>query len=322
MLSSSNPIENKKMGSLCQACSSSFQATPLSLAKSVFSLASSSPFIFTKGHKINRYYSTFRASTSGSSASTSVCLDSKEVRSTDLVDLEYAELNLKYKISEEVGHVRIRQHVNPLSSSFSTPAAVPAWDEVYKDPSLPLMVDIGSGSGRFLLWLAKKNAESGNYLGLEIRQKLVKRANFWVNELGLSNAHFIFANAMVSFDQLISSYPGPLEFVSILCPDPHFKKRHHKRRVVQKPLVDSILQNLKPGGKIFVQSDVLDVAQDMRDQLDEEAKVLDHVDTVDAEGGWLSENPMGIRTEREIHAELEGARIYRRLYQKKNILID
>ncbi|KAF2539945.1 hypothetical protein F2Q68_00022555 [Brassica cretica] len=315
-----------------ESCSSSS-----SLAKSLFSLASSSPFIFTSsGHtKITRHYSSsfFRASTSPPLAS--VCLDSKEVRSTDLVDLEYAELNLKYKISEvEVGHVRIRQHVNPLSSSFSTPAPVPVWEEVYKDPSLPLMVDIGSGSGRFLLWLAKKNAESGNYLGLEIRQKLVKRANFWVNELGLSNAHFIFANAMVSFDQLISNYPGPLEFVSILCPDPHFKKRHHKRRVVQKPLVDSILKNLKPGGKvrvrllineslqqIFVQSDVLDVAQDMRDQLDEEAKVLEHVDTVDTEEGWLRENPMGIRTEREIHAELEGARIYRRLYQKK-ILID
>ncbi|CAH2072503.1 unnamed protein product [Thlaspi arvense] len=300
------------MASLCQACSSS-SATPLLLAKRVFSLASS-PFI---GHKSPRHYSSFRASTSAS-ASTSVCLDLKEVRSTDLVELEYADLNLKYKISEEVGHVRIRQHVNPLSSSFSTPAPVPAWDEVYKDPSLPLMVDIGSGSGRFLLWLAKKNAASRNYLGLEIRQKLVKRANFWVNELGLSNVHFIFANAMVSFEQLISSYPGPLELVSILCPDPHFKKRHQKRRVVQKPLVHSILQNLKPGGKIFVQSDVLEVAQDMRDQFDEEAKVLRHVDTADTEEGWLMENPMGIRTEREIHAEFEGARIYRRLYQKQD----
>ncbi|CAN8300347.1 unnamed protein product [Cochlearia groenlandica] len=300
------------MGSLCQACSSS-SATPLVLAKRVFSLAASSPFIHTSGHKPYRHCSSFRAFSSAS-ASTSVCVDLKELRSTDLVELEYAELNLKYKISEEVGHVRIRQHVNPLSSSFSRPAPVPAWDEVYKDPSLPLMVDIGSGSGRFLLWLAKKNVESRNYLGLEIRQKLVKRANFWVNELGLSNAHFKFANATVSFEQLITSYPGPLEFVSILCPDPHFKKRHQKRRVVQKPLVDSILRNLKPGGKIFVQSDVLEVAQDMKDQFDE---VLGHDDTVDTENGWLMENPMGIRTEREIHAEYEGARIYKRLYHKK-----
>ncbi|CAA0403267.1 unnamed protein product [Arabidopsis thaliana] len=309
------------MASLCQACSSS-SATPLLLAKRVFSLASS-PFIFMREHKIPRHCNSFRAFnavSASSSASTSVCVDFKDLRSNELVELEYAELNLNHKISEEVGHVRIRQHVNPLSSSFSKPAPVPVWDEVYKDPSLPLMVDIGSGSGRFLLWQANKNVESRNYLGLEIRQKLVKRANFWVNELGLSNVHFIFANAMVSFEHLISSYPGPLEIVSILCPDPHFKKRHQKRRVVQKPLVNSILQNLKPGGKIFVQSDVLDVAEDMRDQLDEESNVLQHMDTVDTEDGWLTENPMGIRTEREIHAEFEGARIYRRLYQKRQLL--
>lgn len=71
--------------------------------------------------------------------------------------------------------------------------------------------------------------------------------------------------------------------------------------------------------QIFVQSDVLDVAQDMRDQLDEESNVVQHVDTVDTEDGWLMENPMGIRTEREIHAEFEGARIYRRLYQKRQL---
>jgi tRNA (guanine-N7-)-methyltransferase len=68
----------------------------------------------------------------------------KEIRSPDLVALEYADLNLSDKISgvrktfffypltliyqnmlfkeflwQELGHVRIRQHVNPLSSSFS-----------------------------------------------------------------------------------------------------------------------------------------------------------------------------------------------------------
>lgn len=33
----------------------------------------------------------------------------------------------------------------------------------------------------------------------------------------------------------------------VQCPDPHFKKRHHKRRVVQKPLADSIATSLMPG---------------------------------------------------------------------------
>ncbi|KAI9181613.1 hypothetical protein LWI28_016727 [Acer negundo] len=43
----------------------------------------------------------------------------------------------------ELGHVIIRQHVNPLSSSNIVPVQVPDWNEVYKNPTLPLMVNIG-----------------------------------------------------------------------------------------------------------------------------------------------------------------------------------
>ncbi|XP_064967343.1 uncharacterized protein LOC135614190 isoform X2 [Musa acuminata AAA Group] len=222
----------------------------------------------------------------------------------------------------QLGHIRIRQHVNPLSSSFATPVEIPVWKEVFRDPSLPLMVDIGSGSGRFLIWLAKNCPERRNYLGLEIRQKLVERSQFWVEELGLANIHFMFANATVSFEPLVSTYPGPLMLVSILCPDPHFKKRHHKRRVVQASLVDSISKRLSIGGQVIVQSDVLELAFDMRNQFDARLDVFEHVDTIDNNflcdtQGWVLHNPMGIRTEREIHAELEGARIYRRIYQKQ-----
>lgn len=73
--------------------------------------------------------------------------------------------------------------------------------------------------------------------------------------------------------------------------------------------------------QIFIQSDVLEVALDMRYQFDAEGK-LHHMDALDQsvlcdKEGWLLSNPMGIRTEREIHAEFEGARIYRRMYQKR-----
>ncbi|WOK95507.1 hypothetical protein Cni_G04214 [Canna indica] len=250
-------------------------------------------------------------------------LKSAAVRSPDAIEVEYADLNLKdfYGAAPHLGHVRIRQHVNPLSSSFSTPAEVPEWKSVFRDPTQPLMVDIGSGSGRFLIWLAKNCRERGNYLGLEIRQKLVERSQFWVKELQLENIHFMFANAMVSFETLVSAYPGPLILVSILCPDPYFKKRHHKRRVVQTSLVNSIAKNLSVGGQVFMQSDVFDVALDMRDQFDARSDVFEHVGAIDHsflcdDQGWVLHNPMGIRTEREIHAELEGARIYRRIYQK------
>ncbi|XP_073143901.1 uncharacterized protein [Henckelia pumila] len=263
------------------------------------------------------------ASAAGTAASTPLSISEKqEIRSPELVAREYADLDLSEKFCQEVGHVRIRQHVNPLRSTLMIPVELPDWSMVYDDPTLPLMVDIGSGSGRFLIWLARRNSGLRNYLGLEIRPKLAKRAEHWVNELALRNIHFIFANATISFKQLVSTYPGPLIFVSILCPDPHFKKKHHKRRVVQKPLVESIVDGLVPGGQVFIQSDVLEVAVDMRDYFEGNSDKLIHIDRIDPnmpcdDEGWLLSNPMGIRTEREIHAEFEGARIYRRMYQRQ-----
>ncbi|KEH17994.1 putative tRNA (guanine(46)-N(7))-methyltransferase [Medicago truncatula] len=242
-----------------------------------------------------------------------------QLRSSQLVALEYADLNLSYNLN--LGHGRIRQHVNP--SSFSSPAQVPDWNQVFADPALPLMVDIGCGSGRFLMWLAKRTPKVRNHLGLEIRQKMVKRAELWVKDLALDNIHFLFANVSISFKQLVESYPGPLQLVSISCPDPHLKKKYHKRRVLQKPLVGTIVDNLSPGGQVFVQSDALEVALDMKNQLGE-VDALSHIDALNSDilcdsEGWLLSNPMGIRTEREIHAEFEGVKIYRRLYEKKQM---
>lgn len=242
------------------------------------------------------------------------------VPTSHLVEQEFAELNLKH-ISEQVGGTRTRQHVNPLKASLMVPVSPPKWDDVYSDPSLPLTVDIGSGSGRFSMMLAKKNLDSCNYLGLEIRHQLVTRANRWVTELKLNNLHFIFANATVSFGLILSTYPGALKLVTISCPDPHFKARHHKRRVVQMQLVDTIINALAPGGQVFLQSDVREVAADMRCQF--RAKVgVSFVDELQANpsihdmDGWLLDNPLGVRSEREIHAMARGGKMYRNLYTK------
>ncbi|CAL5364495.1 unnamed protein product [Camellia sinensis] len=248
--------------------------------------------------------------------------------SPQLVALEYSDLNLSHNFSQDLGHVRIRQHVNPLCASLSVPAPVPDWSEVYRDSTLPLMVDIGSAVVadflcglqkeiwiRRIIWDLKYGRKYGDrFLGYQIllRIPLVKRAEHWVNELALRNIHFMFANATVSFKQLISTYPGPLMLVSILCPDPHFKKKYHKRRVLQKPLVESIVDSLMPQGQVFIQSDVLEVALDMREKFDAVSDELMHIDKIDTsmlcdDEGWLVSNPMGIRTEREIHAEFEGS---------------
>merc|ERR1719326_2736999 len=60
--------------------------------------------------------------------------------------------------------------------------------------------------------------------------------------MGLRNCRFLFTNATVSFKSLLESYPGPIELVSMQFPDPHFKKKHHKRRHVQPQLVPELVR--------------------------------------------------------------------------------
>ena len=56
-----------------------------------------------------------------------------------------------------------------------------------------------------------------------------------------------------------------MERVCIQFPDPHFKMKHRKRRVVQPALVESIAALTEPGCEVFLQSDIFGVVAEMRD---------------------------------------------------------
>jgi tRNA (guanine-N7-)-methyltransferase len=197
---------------------------------------------------------------------------------------------------------RLRQHVNPLQAQYQQPASPPHWERVYRRLGQPFHLDIGSGSGRFLLRLAQEQPD-WNFLGVEIRQPLVERANAWRDELGLDNVYFLFANINVSLRHLFA--PGDLSRVTIQFPDPWFKKRHHKRRIVQPQLVADLALLLQPGSPVFLQSDVQEVAEEMV------ARFLEHPQFWNPYQGPLDDNPFGIPTEREWQCLQLGLPIYR-----------
>ena len=120
--------------------------------------------------------------------------------------------------------MRVRQHVNPLSSRNMAVVAPPPWATLFSDVTKPLVLDLGCGSGRFLLSLGERDAERArNYLGVEIREPLVTRANTWVDKKGWGGyIQFAATNANVNAKAWLDAYPGPLMQVSILHPDPHW----------------------------------------------------------------------------------------------------
>jgi tRNA (guanine-N7-)-methyltransferase len=203
--------------------------------------------------------------------------------------------------------VRVHQHVNPLSPYYTAPPQPVDLATAFADPGLPLHLDIGCARGRFILRMAE--AEAGwNFLGVEIREPLVTEANEIAAERGLSNLHYEFCNAMIWLGKLIENIPDDiLRAVTIQFPDPWFKKKHAKRRMVNGELVDTVVKKLAPNGRILVQTDIEFLAEEMfalfrgSENLKEiEAKV----------------NPFFIKTEREKAVEDKDLPVYRAMWQK------
>ncbi|MBW4676234.1 MAG: tRNA (guanosine(46)-N7)-methyltransferase TrmB [Desmonostoc geniculatum HA4340-LM1] len=207
--------------------------------------------------------------------------------------------------------VRVRQHVNPLAQKYQTPVSPLDWEKVYAKPNQSLHLDIGCAKGQFLLNMAKIEP-NWNFLGLEIREPLVVEANKLRSKLGLTNLHYLFCNVNNSLESLLSSLlPGSLQRVTIQFPDPWFKTRHAKRRVVQPELVAELANYLAVGGVVFLQSDMEFVAVEMRDRFAAHP-AYEKIGT----GEWLPENPLPVPTEREIYTQNKGEPVYRALFEK------
>ena len=206
--------------------------------------------------------------------------------------------------------IRIRQHVNPLARKFQQPIDLPDWQDVFAQSNHPLHLDIGCARGGFLLSMAQLDPQT-NFLGIEIRDRLVSAANQTKDELGLTNLHYLFGNMNISASTLLKSLPSNiLKTISIQFPDPWFKKRHNKRRVVQSELVKILVDYLAEGGQVFLQSDIEEVAVEMRDRFTNHPLLIQQ-----HTGAWLDTNPF-LPTERELYVQKKNLPVYRVLLQK------
>lgn len=204
--------------------------------------------------------------------------------------------------------VRVHQHVNPLSPYYRQEPRPVDIREVFDVTELPLHLDIGSARGRFLLKMAEIMPD-WNFLGVEIREPLVIEANAIAAEAGLKNVRYEFCNAMIWLDRLLADIPdGTLQMVTIQFPDPWFKKKHAKRRMVNAEMVETIARRLAPEGQIFVQTDIEFLAEEIAQLFDANPAF---------QSTPITENPMPVKTERENAVEQKGLPVYRIMLVKK-----
>ena len=208
----------------------------------------------------------------------------------------------------------MRQHVNPLSKNFNEIERIPSLIEMFGDPKLNLHLDIGSAAGEFLFDLALVNT-SWNYLGIEIREKLVNNAKFKVIEREIKNLHFLFGNANNILNDVQSKFIiKNLKSISFNFPDPWFKKRHYKRRVIQPEFITILSNSLEKGTLIFIKTDV----KELFDYMDCTISSNPYFKTIDKKDFNYSEsfNPTKVKTNRENYVIVNQLDIFERIYIK------
>jgi tRNA (guanine-N7-)-methyltransferase len=215
--------------------------------------------------------------------------------------------------------LKVRQHVNPLSSRYLVPMeGGEEWvTNAFANTTRPVIVDIGCAKGSWVLKYGLENPHQ-NIVGLEIRRPVVEFALLRKQKWGLTNVHFLSVNANIDLNRILGdlkSKGGAIEMVTIQFPDPHFKAKHKKRRVVNELLVNTIVSNLEIGKKIFLQSDILDVTEDMISNFASNEQ-LEMVEGYDKDKLDENVSPNNVLTEREVATQNKGLPVYRMMFRK------
>ncbi|HEY8431557.1 MAG TPA: tRNA (guanosine(46)-N7)-methyltransferase TrmB, partial [Sandaracinaceae bacterium] len=166
----------------------------------------------------------------------------------------------------------------------------------------------GFGRGRSLLERASEHPEL-RVIGVELKAKWAAKVEARRVARGIENARVLRADVR---ELLARSGPdGCLARVFVHFPDPWWKKRHGKRRVIGGELLDQLARLIAPGGELFVQTDVEERAEEYARLL------LEHPAFEPARAELaIAENPFA-RSNREVRAEEDGLPVYRLLARRR-----
>jgi len=119
--------------------------------------------------------------------------------------------------------------------------------------SAPLEVEIGTGKGLFLTAACRTQPEH-DFLGIELAKKYAQYAAARLARAELNNGKVISGDGLRVFREWIPD--STLAAVHVYFPDPWWKARHKKRRVLNESFLRDVQRTLQPGGKLHFWTDV------------------------------------------------------------------
>ena len=170
----------------------------------------------------------------------------------------------------------------------------PAWG------ALPVEVEIGPGRGAFALDYAALHADR-LLVAIETRRADCELIRGRAQKRGLTNLEVLQGDAKLLLPRLFR--PASLAAVHVQFPDPWWKTRHHKRRMIDVELAALLRHLLAPGGQVDFRTDV-------------PAYFREAVQTwLDAGFGQLPEAPPEVLSTRERRYAVTGQPVFRAAFE-------
>ena len=187
------------------------------------------------------------------------------------------------------------------------------WPELFAPElaaPLRMVLEIGFGRGEFQLALAAA-APGVAHVGVEISRKRVLKQARRLAKSEITNVRLIHGTGEQAVAELFG--PASLEAVWINFSDPWPKKRHHRRRLVQAPLVAAIADRLVPLGLLHVATDDVPYAEHIDAVLAAEPRL----ENAFAPARWLPEVEGRMPTAYELEWRAEGRPLHFFAYRRR-----
>ena len=114
------------------------------------------------------------------------------------------------------------------------------------------ILDIGFGSGETTAYLAKTNPEM-LILGAEVYLSGIGSLLSKANEESLNNLKILHSDILPFLENKVSD--NSFDLILMFYPDPWPKRKHHKRRLLQKDFIDLVNKKLKHNGIFYFKTD-------------------------------------------------------------------
>lgn len=173
----------------------------------------------------------------------------------------------------------------------------------------PLEIEVGSGKGLFLAGAAKAHPER-NFLGIELAYKYARFAAARLARQEFPNARMICGDALALFAAWVPSQS--LAAIHVYFPDPWWKKKHRRRRVMNAPFLRDIERTLVPGGALHFWTDVEEYFQSTLELIAQTTTLAGPL----AVSERAAEHDLDYRTHFERRMRLHDLPVYRSEFRK------